>query len=313
MDTKLKGILLAAFGGSMWGLSGVVAQVLFNRYSASTEWLVSTRLLSAGILILLYSSMVKKDNIFAIIRNSKDLIQLALFSIFGMVGVQYLFFKTIEVSSASVATILQFTAPLFVYFYMLLRGEKHLKVQELFLVFTTFFGVLLIVTSGNFTQMSVSPLGFLLGIGSAIAVVFYTLQPRNLLTKYGPPMIVGWGMLIGGILFQFIHPFWQPGFKMTGQSYLLLAVIVLFGTAFSFISYLASLNYIEASLASIMTALEPLLAAVFSVFVFKQIFGLYEIMGIIIVLVSVLILSNLGNHKNLKQVAVKEIERDSIR
>src|SRR5690606_17438110 len=109
------------------------------------EWLVSTRLLSAGILILIYSRMVKKDNIFAIIRNSKDLIQLVLFSIFGMVGVQYLFFKAIEVSSASVATILQFTAPLFVYFYMLLRGEKHLKVQELFLVFTTFFGVLLIV------------------------------------------------------------------------------------------------------------------------------------------------------------------------
>lgn len=313
MNTKLKGILLAAFGGSMWGMSGIVAQLLFNRYSASSEWLVSTRLLSAGILILIYSGMVKKDNIFAIIRSSKDLIQLLLFSIFGMVGVQYLFFKTIEVTSASVATILQFTAPLFVYFYMLLRKEKQLKVGELFLVFATFFGVLLIVTNGNFTQMSVSPLGFFLGIGSAIAVVFYTLQPRHLLTKYGPPMIVGWGMLIGGILFQFIHPFWQPGFKMTGQSYLLLGVIVVFGTAFSFISYLASLNYIEASLASIMTALEPLLAAVLSVFVFNQIFGLYEVIGIIIVLVSVLMLSNFGNHKKVKQEAVKGIERNFLR
>lgn len=292
MDKKLTGILLAAFGGSMWGVSGILAQILFNQYQASSEWLVSIRLLFSGMLLLIYNGVIKREAIFSILRNRKDFVSLLLFSIFGMVGVQYLFFKAIEGSSASLATILQFTAPIFVYFYLLFKKEKQLNFIELSLVFLTFFGVLLIVSNGNFTQMNVSLFGFSLGIGSALAVAFYSIQPRRLLAKYGSPLIVGWGMLIGGIFFQFIHPFWIPGFAVTKNSIFLLGIIIVFGTALAFISYLASLHYIEASLASIMTALEPLLAAVLSIFVFQQQFGIFEITGIIIVLVAVLILAN---------------------
>lgn len=44
MNSKVKGIFLAAFGGSMCGISGIFAQILFNQYAASSEWLVSVRL-----------------------------------------------------------------------------------------------------------------------------------------------------------------------------------------------------------------------------------------------------------------------------
>lgn len=291
MNQKLKGILLSGLGGSLWGVSGIFAQLLFSDYQASSEWLVSTRLTMAGLLILTYSSILRKDPIFSIFKNKKHVLQLLLFSLVGMVGVQYLFFKAIEVSSASLATILQFTAPIFVYLYTLISREKKLYATEFALVLATFFGVLLIVTNGQFSKMSVSLIGFTVGIGSAVAVAFYSIQPRKILAVYGSPMIVGWGMLIGGLVFQFIQPFWQPIFSLTTHSVLLLTLIIVFGTAVAFIAYLASLSYIDPSLASIMTALEPLLAAVLSVVVFKQQFGVFELIGIAVVLVSVLLLS----------------------
>ncbi|HJA89677.1 MAG TPA: DMT family transporter [Candidatus Jeotgalibaca merdavium] len=291
MNQKLKGILLSGLGGSLWGVSGIFAQLLFSDYQASSEWLVSTRLTMAGLLILTYSSILRKDPIFSIFKNKKHVLQLLLFSLVGMVGVQYLFFKAIEVSSASLATILQFTAPIFVYLYTLISREKKLYATEFALVLATFFGVLLIVTNGQFSKMSVSLIGFTVGIGSAVAVAFYSIQPRKILAVYGSPMIVGWGMLIGGLVFQFIQPFWQPSFSLTTHSVLLLTLIIVFGTAVAFIAYLASLSYIDPSLASIMTALEPLLAAVLSVVVFKQQFGVFELIGIAVVLVSVLLLS----------------------
>ena len=209
-----------------------------------------------------------------------------------MVGVQYLFFKTIEISSASLATILQFTAPIFVYLWLLISKEKKFNLGEFSLVLLTFFGVLLIVTNGSFTSIAVSPLGLLTGVGSAIAVAFYTLQPRKILAKYGSPIVVGWGMLIGGFVFQFISPFWRPNFELNMYAIGVLLGIIIFGTAVAFLAYLSSVQYIDPSLASIMTALEPLLATVLSVFVFSQAFGLFEIIGIIIVLVAVLFLSN---------------------
>ena len=121
MSNKLKGILLAAGGGSLWGISGILAQLLFADYTVSSEWLVSTRLLMAGILILFYSHAVKREGIFVIFRQKRDIIRLLLFAVFGMVACQYLFFKAIEMSSASLAAILQFTAPIFVYLYMLYK------------------------------------------------------------------------------------------------------------------------------------------------------------------------------------------------
>ena len=297
MSNKLKGILLAAGGGSLWGISGILAQLLFADYAVSSEWLVSTRLLMAGILILFYSHAVKREGIFVIFRQKRDIIRLLLFAVFGMVACQYLFFKAIEMSSASLAAILQFTAPIFVYLYMLVKKEKRFNPAEGGLVLATFAGVLLIVTKGDFSQIAVSPLGLALGIGSAIGVAFYTLQPRLILKKYGSPVVVGWGMFIGGVLFQFIHPFWAPGFAVTAQSMLLTGAIILFGTAVAFLAYLESVKYIEASLASVMTALEPLLAAVLSVLVLGTSVGLFEWLGIAIVLGSVLLLSNFSRFK----------------
>lgn len=96
-----------------------------------------------------------------------------------------------------------------------------------------------------------------------------------------------------------IHPFWAPGFAMRAQSVLLTGAIILFGTDVDFLAYLESVKCIEASLASVMPALEPLLAAVLSVLVFGTVFGLFEWLGIAIVLESVLLLSNFGRFKEI--------------
>lgn len=84
---------------------------------------------------------------------------------------------------------------------------------------------------------------------------------------------------------------------MTAQSVLLTGAIILFGTAVAFLAYLESVKYIEASLASVMTALEPLLAAILSVLVFGTASGFVEWLGIAIVLGSVLLLSNFSRFK----------------
>lgn len=303
LNKKTKGIILASFGGSMWGISGIFAQLLFSDYQASSEWLVSSRLLIAGSLILIYSALIKKENIFNVMKKSRDIVQLITFALVGMLGVQYFFFKSIELSNAAMATILQFTGPIFVLLYMLFRKEKSVNILEIFLVLITFLGVFLIVTNGNMSQMSISFVGLLVGIASAVAVAFYTLLPRKLLAEYGSAPVVGWGMLIAGIGFQFIHPIWKPGFSLDFKSIILLVGVILFGTALGFLAYLSSLNYIEASLASIMTALEPLLAAILSVVVLGQSFGFYEVVGIVLVLLSVLLLSNI---EKIQKMILKE-------
>lgn len=58
-----------------------------------------------------------KNSVFSIWKTRYTAVQLVIFSVIGMVGLQYTFVKTIEVSDAIVATLLQFLAPIFIILY----------------------------------------------------------------------------------------------------------------------------------------------------------------------------------------------------
>lgn len=166
--------------------------------------------------------------------------------------------------------------------------------QEVLYIVLTFVGVFLIVTRGNFGQLDVSPSGLFIGIGAAVGVAFYTLQPRRILKKYGSPLVVGWGMLIGGGAFQFVQPIWRPGFDVDIKVVLYMAFIIIVGTAIAFSCYLGSVNYIQASLSNIISALEPLVANILTLLLLGQTWNLIQIGGIGIVLVSVILFANYG-------------------
>lgn len=294
MKGRTKGIMLAATGASLWGINGAFADVVFSQFNAPVEWVVGTRLLMAGFLILLYAKFILKKDVFSILRSKKDILTLCLFGLVGMIGCQYLFFLSIGTNGAGLATILQFTSPIFIYFYLVLRKEKNVYIQEVLYIVLTFVGVFLIVTRANFGQLDVSTSGLLIGIGSAIGVAFYTLQPRRILKEYGAPIVVGWGMLIGGGAFQFVHPIWRPGFDVDFKVILYMAFIIVVGTAVAFSCYLGSVNYIEASLSNIIAALEPLLANILTPLLLGQSWTIIQVIGIAIVLISVILFANYG-------------------
>lgn len=296
MNYYVKGMTLAVIGSTLWGLSGVFAQMLFNNPVLSAEWLISIRLFMGGLLILTYA-LIKKEPIFAWMKNAQDRRRLIIFAFFGMTAVQYTFFKAIQLTDASTATILQFTAPIFIFLFLVLTRHKPFNLFEFFLIFLTLLGIGLIALGGKVETISFSWSGFLVGMSSAIALAFYLLYPRQIMAKYGALIVAGWGMFLGGLAFQLLSPFWQPQTHLnTSELFNLLFVIVL-GTAVPYIIFLSSLKYLPVTLASILAALEPIVATIFSAILFHRSFQPAEIMGMLIVLTTITLLSILDAKK----------------
>lgn len=287
---KIKGILLASFASSLWAISGVSGEILFKEFNFSTNWVVSVRTLIAGILLLVISKFIEKKDIFLIFKNKNDTFQLLLFGTIGMYLVQSTYFKTIELSNVSFATILQFTAPFFIFIYETIKNKKIPSIFTIILLLTTALGVDLIATKGKFSNLSWSIEVVLIGLLSAMMIAFYSLQPKKLLRKYGSLTVTGWGMLIGSCLANIIHPFWEIGGELTKMAIIQMIIIVIFGTAMAYLMYISSLNYISSSLAGILTAFEPVLATILSVVLFKLSFSPFEILGFVLVFVSIIIL-----------------------
>jgi drug/metabolite transporter (DMT)-like permease len=49
-------------------------------------------------------------------------------------------------------------------------------------------------------SLSISPAALFFGIASAFAAAFYTTYPSTLIARYGTLPIVGWSMLIAGLM-----------------------------------------------------------------------------------------------------------------
>ena len=287
---KLRGMTLASLASSLWAVSGISGEILFKKFNFSSDWLVSTRTLISGILLFLIVIFIEKKSILRPLKNKIDCAGIILFGTAGMYLVQYTYFKTIELSNVSFATIFQFTAPFFIFIYESIKNKKVPAVSTVILLLMTILGVIFITTKGNFSNLSVSLEALLLGIISAIMIAFYSTYPKKLLKKYGSITVVGWGMIVGSIISNVIHPIWKIEGDVNTQSIIQVMIVVILGTSIAYLIYIASLNYISSSLAGILTAFEPVLAAILSVAIFGLKFSFIEIVGFVLVFVSIFIL-----------------------
>ena len=287
---KLRGMLLASLASSLWAISGISGEILFKKFNFSSDWLVSTRTLISGILLFLIVIFIEKKSVLRPLKNKRDCAGIILFGTAGMYLVQYTYFKTIELSNVSFATILQFTAPFFIFIYESIKNKKIPAVSTVILLFMTILGFVFIATKGNFSNLSISLEALLLGVISAIMIAFYSTYPKKLLKKYGSITVVGWGMIIGSIISNVIHPIWKIEGNVNAKSMVQVIIVVILGTSIAYLIYIASLNYISSSLAGILTAFEPVLATILSVAIFGLKFSFIEIVGFILVFVSIFIL-----------------------
>ena len=154
----------------------------------------------------------------------------------------------------------------------------------------TVLGVVFIATKGKISSLSVLPEALFIGLFSAIMIAFYSIYPKKLLKKYGSITVVGWGMIIGSIVSNIVHPIWKIEGNVNTKSMIQVAIVVILGTSIAYLIYIASLNYISSSLAGILTAFEPVLAAILSVIIFGLTFSVVELIGFALVFVSIFIL-----------------------
>ena len=290
---RIKGIILVIIGAMLWGISGTAAQYLFQKKGFSPEWLVVIRLLSSGIILLLYTFMKGEQNIWEVWKSKNDALSLIFFSILGMLGVQYTYFAAIKYGNAATATILQYSSPVIITCYLAIRNKKIPKLKEIIAIGLAMLGTFFIITKGNIHSISISRLALFWGIASAFAAAFYTLQPRLLLRKWGSILVVGWGMLIGGIAFSFIEQPWNCTGIWSTNSILAIIFVVLFGTLIAFTCFLESLNYIKPTESSILSSAEPLSAAILSVLWLHEELGISQWIGTACIITTIIILSRI--------------------
>lgn len=307
MRTKLKnnhlllGYTLSVLAGVLWGISGNFGDVLFDEYQLNVEFLVLWREIITGIILLTFL-LFKKREIFSIWKQStKDSLLLVLYAIFGVIGVQYFFFLTIRYANAATATVIQYLAPVFIVIFGAVIVKHKPNFSQLVAVLLAFFGIFLFATGGSFHTLNFSVKALIYGLISCIGLVYYLVGPTKLVNKYGTMMIVGWGMLLGGIIMclytLIILPArFQSGVSWDLRSIFLFGFLIIFGTLLPFTFCQKSIQLIGAEKAGILSCTEPLTSVLVAIVWLGQSFKSSDFIGILSIIVAVTLISVIDLH-----------------
>ncbi|KRM28649.1 EamA family transporter [Schleiferilactobacillus harbinensis] len=287
MKKSQYGILLAGAAAMMWGVSGPMSQLLFATDHVSVHWLIASKMILAGIIVVAGGFLTQKDKMLGIWRSWHTILALLAFTAVGMVSMQFIYYQAIAVSDAATATILQFMSPILVVVYLAFAEHKLPSRIDMSAVVLAILGTYLIVTRGHIGHLAVTPVGLFWGIAAAFAAAVYTLGPRNLIREFGAISTVGWSMLIGGIAMAPTVPAqeWIPHLSTPGL--LAYLFILIFGTVIAYAMYLGSLRFTNATVVSVLDSFEPLGAAILSVVMFNRHFSIAELLGILLIIMTV--------------------------
>lgn len=294
---ELAGVGITLFGGALWGVSGACGQYLFEYKKATANWLVPIRLLIAGLLMLLFLLAKDKKTTISVWKSKKNAIDIIIYGLAGMMLCQYTYFATIERSNAGTATILQYLSPALIMIVVCITDKKLPKIEEIIAMICALVGVFLIATHGNISQLVISKDALFFGIASAVTVVIYNIQPKNLMKQFSTPLLLAWAMVIGGVaLFIAFRP-WVYKPIIDVKAILALAAIIFFGTILSFSCYMQGVKWIGATRASLYACIEPLVATLLSVFWLRVSFQWIDAIGFILIISTIFILTLTAKEK----------------
>ncbi len=266
MSRATQGIALVLVAASLWGLSGTAAQLLFVRYGFSPLFLVVVRLWGAGLILALVLLWRQPGSLRV---SARDLGHLAVFGAFGFFLVQFGYFAAISLIGVAMATFLQYLGPPLIAAWVVLSERRLPARSESVALVLAVLGTLLLVLGKG--QLRLQPLGVALGLITALSLAFYTIYPRDLVARRGAFVTTAYGFLYGAVIATVPWPLWLHGMgRLTPESVLLIAFVVVLGTLVPFALYVYSLTRLEPTAVGIAATAEPLSAAISAFVVLGQ-------------------------------------------
>ena len=288
---EIIGIILTLLGATLWGVSGTSVQFVGNFRHMNLEWLLTMRLITAGLLTVLYGWIRQGNAIFNVFHNWRDTLGLVVFGVFGMALCQYTYFRSIVIAGAGIATVLQYLAPSMIIIYLLVRYGKRPSTGEIISVILALAGTICLMGNNGFSFKSFRSDVLFWGLLSAVGVAVYSVSPVRLLATYGTIPIVGFGMLLSGFVAAVL--FHQPHSYATWDVWTVVGCfnVVFLGTIVSFNAYLEGVKRISAVPGSILSSIEPISAAFFGWALLGNQFNWIGILGMAMIIATVIIIA----------------------
>ncbi|WP_188454561.1 DMT family transporter [Virgibacillus oceani] len=288
-----KAFIYIILGAALWGTIGWYVKNL-NELGFTPMEVVTLRAWTTAIILLIY--MLFRSPKKLKLQSFGDIKYFIGTGIFSIIFFNYCMFTAIDLSTIPVATALLYTAPAFVTILSYILFKEPLTRIKLLALFITLLGTCFIVGLIPLNLNAFKITSVLFGIGSGLGYALYSIFSKFALKKYSSLSITTYTFMIASVTLLPFFPYQTKFHLLLNPTVLLYAFGLGFlPTALAYIVYTYGLNQTEASKASILTTIEPVVATLIGVFIFHEAFTFIQLIGMVCIIGSVILIQAYSN------------------
>ena len=275
--------ILAA--GSLWGCIGIFLRLL-TAAGLDAMQAVAVRVFLAAVLYLIYLLFTDRA---ALKIRVRDLWMFFGTGICSLVFFNWCYFNAIAQSSMGVAAVLLYTAPVFVMLMSAVFFGESLTFAKIGALLAAVGGCALV--SGALGGAAVSSSALLYGLGAGFGYALYSIFGKAALRRYSAKTLTAWSFFSAAIgILPLVHFTGISAALSTPQGFAGALGIAVLCCIVPYALYTAGLATLEAGQASLLATIEPVVAAVLGVVLFRESLTPQKLLGIACVVGAVALL-----------------------
>ena len=323
----LRGYFFIAAATFLWGVSATLGRAAFlgrlpflNASLHPIEPLILSQTRTTFSLLVLLPSLLGTRGWQRSRLPARDLAYCFVLGMLGVAVSNYFYYVAIQRTNVATAIIVQYTAPVWVLFYVVARRQQKLSLQKVAAVALAVAGIALVIglvgtssigsRSQTHSELHLDPYGLVAALLASFSFAFYNVGGHRILARYDHWRVLTWTLTSASVFWLVVNPPW----KVIAAHYAPAQWIFLF--AFSMLSvlgpfslYFLGLHYLEPTRAIIASCLEPVFSILLAALLLGEILRPVQALGIVLVLAAIVIVQRpTGTAAESEPVVVEPIE-----
>ncbi len=292
----LRGYLYIGSAALFWGIAATLGRAAFTgripglKVGAIDPLILSQSRTTLSFFVLLPTLLMRRGAP-ALKVPRPDLMRFLLIGVFGVAASNYLYYLAIQRTNVATAIILQYTAPVWVLLYTVLRGGAAPSLRRSGAVALAVTGCALAVGFVGARGLNLDGVGVIAALLAAFSFAFYNVGGHSVLARYDRWKVLLWVLASAATFWIFVNPpwkIWAAHYGLGQWAFMLIFSLVSVLGPFS--CYFAGLQHLEPTRAVVASCLEPVFSIVIAAVVLGELLRPLQTVGIVVVLIAIVLI-----------------------
>jgi drug/metabolite transporter (DMT)-like permease len=232
---------------------------------------------------------------------ARDLAYCFLLGTLGVAVSNYFYYVAIQRTNVATAIIVQYTAPVWVLFYVVARGQQKLSLQKIVAVALAVTGIALVIgivgsNLGARQALRLDSYGIFAALLASFSFAFYNVAGHRILARYDRWRVLVWTLVAAAAFWLVVNPPWKIlAAHYSPAQWLFLFIFSMISVLGAFSLYFLGLQYLEPTRAIIASCLEPVFSILLAAMLLGEILRPLQMVGIVFVLAAIVIVQRPGH------------------